>query len=383
MNAKRKIVNITVIFLILIALSTAIVWGVRKSNRTQLTEGKVAVDINAIEHQIDDGEYDKANANLEKLKYSIDFDAEDSSAWLYLIPLCLSGVYVITVFTYVYQSILKPFDRLHDFASEVAAGNLDTPINQERGLYFGEFTWAFDNMRKEIKKARDSEHESIENNKTIIATLSHDIKTPISSIRSYSEALEANLAKTPEKRSKYLNTIIDKCDEVSKLTDDLFIHSVSDMGKMSVACSRINLNAYIIGIVPKLNTFENINAKLENEEIFVNADPERLMQMCENIVGNANKYAPGSIDIEISSTNKEAILSFRDYGSGIPEENLPFITQKFYRGSNIEGIQGSGLGLYIVSYLASRMNARLSILNVYESGVCKGLKIQIVFEIVD
>lgn len=72
------------------------------------------------------------------------------------------------------------------------------PLNYERSNYFGEFTWAFDSMRREITKARSCEREATENNKTVIATLSHDIKTPISSIRAYAEGLEANLDNTPE-----------------------------------------------------------------------------------------------------------------------------------------------------------------------------------------
>ena len=81
-------------------------------------------------------------------------------------------------------------------------------------------------MRKEITKARSCEREAIENNKTVIATLSHDIKTPIASIRAYAEGLEANLDSTYEKRMKYLSILMRKCDEVSKLTNDLFLHSL-------------------------------------------------------------------------------------------------------------------------------------------------------------
>lgn len=382
MNVKRRIVGITILFLVLIIVSTIVVWIVDSVSRKQVNESDIVVEINAIEHQISNGETDKAIENLDNLTIDVKADSHGIQK-LYLIPLGLAVIYVLVIFTYIYKSILKPFEKLHDFAAQVAAGDLDIPLKQERGLYFGEFTWAFDNMRREIKKARDSEKEAIENNKTVIATLSHDIKTPISSIRSYSEALEANLDKTPEKRSKYLNTIINKCDEVAKLTDDLFIHSVSDMGKMSVNCVKINLNQFIKSIHDSLNTFNNVNVHLPDEDVSVNADPERLMQICENIVGNTNKYAPGRIDISITSTNGKTNLVIRDYGSGIPEENLPFITQKFYRGNNVEGIQGSGLGLYIVSYLSSRMNAELSIDNIYEGDKCQGLSITISFDIVD
>lgn len=380
MKATRKLLGITILFLVLIIVSTIVVYLIDSNGNKTLTTADYKIQINAIEHQIDDGDSKKAIDNLENLNESIDSLSGIKSSKLYLIPLGISAIYVLVVFAYINSSILKPFSKLHTFASEVAAGNLDLPLNQDRGQYFGEFTWAFDSMRKEIKKSRDSERESIENNKTVIATLSHDIKTPISSIRSYSEALEANLDKTPEKRIKYLNTIISKCDEVAKLTDDLFLHSVSDMGKMSVNPVQIDVYEFIKASISNLNTFENISFSSSSDKCLIMADPERLMQICENIVGNANKYAPGKIDIGIDKKEKKIVLSFRDYGKGIPEENLPFITQKFYRGNNVEGIQGSGLGLYIVSYLASTMNAKLIIENVYDSGISTGLRIQIVFD---
>ena len=134
--------------------------------------------------------------------------------------------------------ILLPFDKMEIFAGKIAQGNFDFPLNFERSNYFGAFTWAFDSMRKEITKARSCEREAIENNKTVIATLSHDIKTPIASIRAYAEGLEANLDSTYEKRMKYLSILMRKCDEVSKLTNDLFLHSLADLDKLKIKMKR-------------------------------------------------------------------------------------------------------------------------------------------------
>lgn len=92
-------------------------------------------------------------------------------------------IFLVILFLYIYLNVIRPFNRLNEFASQVAAGNLDLPLEFERNNMFGAFTWAFDSMRLEIRKARACEKEAIENNKTVIATISHDIKTPIASIR--------------------------------------------------------------------------------------------------------------------------------------------------------------------------------------------------------
>lgn len=380
MSVKRKLIAITAVFILLIALSTGLAYYSDSVADKNSYNENIAVQINKIKHQIDENDITGANSSLDSLQENIDANQYKKTSYLYLIPLGLSGIYVLIAFAYIYRSILRPFDKLHDFASDVAAGNLDTPLEQDRGQYFGEFTWAFDSMRKEITKARESEKKSIENNKTVIATLSHDIKTPISSIRAYSEALEANLDTTPEKRSKYLNTIISKCDEVSKLTDDLFLHSVSDMDRMSVSNARLDINEFMTNALASLNTYSNVNLRTDIiGKTYIMADPQRLMQICENIVGNSNKYAKTNIDVCLYNEDDNIVIEFKDYGSGIPEENLPFITQKFYRGSNVEGVQGSGLGLYIVNYLCDKMNGRLSIDNTYENEVRTGLQIKVSF----
>ena len=113
--------------------------------------------------------------------------AADSSKALVI---CAAAAFIAALsFGYVYFSILRPFDKMKNFAEKIAQGNFDIPLDYERSNYFGSFTWAFDSMRREITKARACEREAIDNNKTVIATLSHDIKTPVASIRAYAEGL--------------------------------------------------------------------------------------------------------------------------------------------------------------------------------------------------
>ena len=177
----------------------------------------------------------EAEQKLSALMDSMRESGSESRGNGRLIAMCGMTVgFTALLFCYIYFSILRPFNKLKNFANEIAKGNFELPLDYERSNYFGSFTWAFDSMRREVTKARSCEREAIENNKTVIATLSHDIKTPISSIRAYSEGLEANLDSSPEKRAKYLSVIMRKCDEVSQLTNDLFLHSLSDLEKLRV-----------------------------------------------------------------------------------------------------------------------------------------------------
>lgn len=282
-----------------------------------------------------------------------------------LIILCLiSLIYLVAVFGYVYFSILRPFDKLEKFSSSIARGDFNLPLNYERSNYFGEFTWAFDSMRQEITRARSCEREAIENNKTVIATLSHDIKTPISSIRAYAEGQEANLDSTPEKRSKYLNILMHKGDEVSKLTNDLFLHSLSDLDKLKMNPEEFELCEFMRTSVSEIAAEQNdIHLSIPNYQISVLADRNRLIQITENLINNARKYAKSDIFITLSCSNDTVSISFRDYGTGIPDNDMPFIFDKFYRGRNCGTEQGSGLGLYIVKYIVEQIGGDILLQN--------------------
>ena len=315
----------------------------------------------------------------------------------------ISILFLFVVFGYIYKAILSPFEKMKKFAQKLAQGNFDVPLNYERSNYFGEFTWAFDSMRREITKARACEKEAIDNNKTVIATLSHDIKTPIASIRAYAEGLEANLDTSIEKRYRYLAILIKKCDEVTALTNDLFLHSISDLEKLKISVEpkeMVSLTEHIIAQFLADNG--DITYKKPDFKAMVLLDEKRFTQIIENIINNSRKYAKTAINIsivkveshslqDVPMSNKECLvlhknttnentsyieLHFRDYGHGIPDKDMPFIFEKFYRGSNVKKEQGSGLGLYIVKYITEQMQGSILLHNHID-----GLEVIITFPI--
>ena len=281
----------------------------------------------------------------------------------------VSLVFLASVMGYVYVSVLRPFEKMKDYAAEIAKGNFDVPLDYSRSHYFGQFTWAFDSMRREITKARACERETVENNKTVIATLSHDIKTPIASIRAYAEGLEAHMDSSPERRARYLSILMRKCDEVAKLTDDLFLHSLSDLDKLKINAEPLEICSVVKETIEELAAQQDdIVFAPPSFSAYVTADRNRLLQIIENLINNARKYAKSRIDVSLSQENQTVCLKIRDYGGGIPDEDMPFIFDKFYRGKNCGSEQGSGLGLYIVKYLAEKMGGHILLHN-HSSGL--------------
>ena len=390
MNKKLLIILFIYTIAVVIAGQLVITHISKSYNREQAVRQEAEenpVKLNEVKQLIADGKNDEAIENLDEIIESYD-DAEDTKSrvvlltWIFVIINILS---VVIILVYINIRILKPFEDMKEYASKISAGDLDTTLKMDRGNYFGAFTWAFDNMRREIIKSRRAEKEAIENNKTVIATLSHDIKTPMASIRAYAEAFEANMDTTPEKRQKYLSIMMQKCDEVSKLTNDLFLHSISEMDRLEVSSDKLDLVEFLEKDVRELFTEESeykiVLPEGVKEGIYINADRSRFLQIIENMKSNAEKYAKTPVEIklevntvkgsnveetsEVSSDDKDydIRLHFRDFGPGIPDEEIPFITGKFYRGKNVGNENGSGLGLYIVKELIDRMGAKLLILN--------------------
>lgn len=292
--------------------------------------------------------------------------AQESTAGFAIALIALIAIAAIFAMAfYLYRSVGRPFMKLEDFAEEVAVGNLDVPLAYERANPFGKFTWAFDHLRKELKRARMAEEQANEAHKTTLASLSHDLRTPLASLRAYAEALGMGLANSEAERDEYERAIMRKCDEASALVDDLFQHALADMDRIQVKSEPTQV-AFVLescvrgyaGIAPL--TCERL------DHAFVEADGARLAQIVDNLIGNSLKYARGtSVEVEGIANDDAYLVTVRDFGSGIPAHDLPFATERFYRGSNAEGQPGSGLGLFIASYLTERMGGHLRLENAH------------------
>ena len=349
--------------------------------KRESSNGNTIVALNEVNQLLNygDGDVSQVHTKLENIISTLrekDTVVVENNMSFIITMYIVSLVLVLLIFIVIYILILRPFQKLESFAGEIATGNLDKDLKYERVNMFGEFTWAFDHMRREIKKARQCEQEAIENNKTVIATLSHDIKTPIASIRAYSEALSDNMDSTPERRQRYIDVITKKCDEVTKITDDMFIHSLHDLDKLVIKKEDVEIHNIIAETVKSMagDKYDVLLGEIK-EATIKNADAGRIAQVIENIINNSRKYAKSEIFIstEIFENGKEYCLTIQDKGPGISPEDMPFIFHKFYRGKNYGDEPGAGLGLFIVKYIMEQMDGRVKLVN---DG---GLKCELVF----
>lgn len=285
----------------------------------------------------------------------------DRMFWGMAALLFLQAFLAACYFFYLERAVFRPFQKLRGFAQRVAGGNLDIPLAMDRHNLFGAFTESFDLMRTELKKARLAEAEANAQKKELVAKLSHDIKTPVASIRA---AAEVGLALSESERMQDNYTqIIRKADQIHTLVNDLFAAALQELSQLPVTPADLGS-----GVLLKL--LENADYLHRAEpvripECLLYADRLRLQQVFDNLFANSYKYAGTDILLFLSldQENGYLVLVIEDFGGGVPEDELALLKEKFRRGSNARETEGAGLGLYISDYFMKEMGGELLVEN--------------------
>lgn len=282
----------------------------------------------------------------------------------------LAGLVFCFIF---YVHFMAPFRRLQRFSGEIAKGNFDMPLPMDRNNFFGAFTESFDLLREELKRAKESEYQANRSKKELMAELSHDIKTPLSTIKATCEVLllkEKNqdirnctdmqagqqfLSKlVPYDITEKINIIAAKAEVMDALVENLFQTTMEELEVLKVEPSEES-SLQIGEILNELRFYGNIKMEGKIPECLVYMDKLRLSQVLDNVVSNSNKYAGTEIHVSFAEEAEGILIRLRDYGKGMPEEELSCVTKKYYRGSNAKGKTGSGLGLYLANMFMERM----------------------------
>ena len=259
----------------------------------------------------------------------------------------------------IYYFYIRPFRKLEGFASQVAKGNMEEPLAINKNNYFGAFTESFDLMREELKQAKENEYKANISKKELVAELSHDIKTPVAAIKATCEVLKLKIVKAQNEEEKKdvlqkLEIIERKSDMIDRLIGNMFHATLEELNNLSVDAIEESSHL-VVNILKEIQYYENIEIMDDIPECLVFMDKLRLTQVIDNIINNSFKYAGTKVEVSFLDQKEGIIIRFRDYGKGVLEEELPLITQKYYRGVNKKGISGAGLGLFLSNYFTKNM----------------------------
>jgi len=290
------------------------------------------------------------------------------------IIVALAEALLIALFLlWVYRNIIKPFEDLKEFASDIASGDLDKPLKMDRGNIFGSFTESFDIMRSELSEAKQKEYEAQRSKMELVSQLSHDIKTPVASIKALGELLEAQ--STDPKSKERLGSIVTKADNIDAMVSDLFTETLTELNELNVETSEQE-SRILDRIIRDADHMDLVTGR-NVEECIIMCDPLRVTQVVNNIIFNSYKYAGTKIHLESHIEDDYLVVSFTDEGGGVSNDEIPMITKRFRRGENAKGKPGSGLGLAIAYELMEKMGGDLEVAN-----ADKGLRVRLFFKIV-
>ncbi|MBR5937810.1 MAG: HAMP domain-containing histidine kinase [Clostridiales bacterium] len=277
------------------------------------------------------------------------------------IGLAFSILTTIGIFIYIGRKVLRPFHHMTDLSVQLAKGNLNAPLNEEKSKYFGRFLWGINMLRDNLESNKEKELALQKDKKTLILSLSHDIKTPLSAIKLYAKALDEDLYDTEEKRKSAISGITNNALEIEKYVGDIVTASKEDFLNLEVTMGEFYINEVLDRIKglykDKFSTLHTEFSVDECSNALLSGDPARLEEVLQNILENAIKYGDGkSVMISFSDEEDCRLITVTNSGCSISEDEVPHLFESFYRGSNAEKVGGSGLGLYIARSLMRMMN---------------------------
>ncbi|MDI3481282.1 MAG: two-component system, OmpR family, sensor histidine kinase ResE [Tepidanaerobacteraceae bacterium] len=232
--------------------------------------------------------------------------------------------------------------------------------------------WGAVAVLQDVTRERKLEHLRRE----FVGNVSHELRTPLSYLQGYTEALLDGMVEDPEEKKKYLNIILEETLRLRRLVNDLLDLSQIESGHLNLKKDKISLKNLIERVVKKLAPLsqkKGINIYTEYEDIpLIKADEDRIEQVMINLIDNAMRYAEdnGEIRIKVKKGENGVVVSVKDRGPGIPEEELPFIWERFYKvdKSRARKTGGTGLGLAIVKNIIEAHGGRVWAKNCPEGG---------------
>ena len=266
------------------------------------------------------------------------------------------------------RTILDPVSRVTETARRIAAGSYGVQMEKSSDDEVGELIDTINDMSMKIDQAERTQSE-------FISSVSHELRTPLTAINGWAETLYNGEIDNSEDMRKGLGIVVSEARRLTNMVEELLEFSRIETGRFNLSVEPIDIKAELEDAVYTYREFfrrkglELEYTDCEEEFELLDGDPERLRQVFCNLLDNADKHGGSGGKVEVSITSEPAFVAIRirDYGRGVPEDELPFIKYKFYKGSS--QARGSGIGLAVCEEIITCHGGTLDISNA-EGGGC-------------
>ncbi|HWT76452.1 MAG TPA: HAMP domain-containing sensor histidine kinase [Mobilitalea sp.] len=288
-------------------------------------------------------------------------------------------LYISRFFTQrLVNNIMLPIQKLMDGANRIEQGNLEEPIQYEGEDEFEMVCKAFNKMQGSLKAGMEKNAAYEKTRTDMVSGISHDLRTPLTSVKGYIKGVKDGIANTPEKQEQYLDIAYKKACEMDVLLQKLFYFSKLETGNMPFYPVNISLIKFLEEFIrenAEYYTENNLEVALsyQKENHYVKIDKEQMSRVIANIMENSIKYRNQDkikVVMEVTDNTSNETLTITDNGSGVPEEKLPHLFDQFYRVDEARSSKnkGNGLGLYIAKYIVEQHGGRITAKN--NGGLC-------------
>lgn len=271
------------------------------------------------------------------------------------------------------KRIMLPVDQLNQAALRINDGNLEEPIPYNAEDEFGEVCNTFNEMQRHLKEEMEKSERYEKARTEMVSGISHDLRTPLTSVKGFIKGMLDGVAQTPEKKQQYLQISYQKACDMELLLQKLFFFSKLETGNMPFFLQKVEMGHWVDKFVQekqlegKEKGYE-IRLIQKRQKYWTDVDVEQMKRVFDNLLENSLKYAdtePVKVKIEMQKEDEKIILYFSDNGAGISEDKLPYVFEQFYRGDESRNSKkdGSGLGLYVCKYIVEEQGGCISAYN--------------------
>ena len=285
-------------------------------------------------------------------------------------------IFLVLVFTacvliiWIYRSVMGPVGKMREATKSIKEGNLDFELPVETDDELGQLCGDLEDMRKRLKNTAEEKLKFDKENKELISNISHDLKTPVTTIKGYAEGIMDGVADTPDKVAKYVRTIYNKASEMDVLINELTLYSKIDTNRIPYNFTILSVNDYFNDCSEDLSLdleAKNVEFGYFNyvePKVKVIADPEQIKRVVHNIVNNSVKYMDKDkpkINLRVKDVGDFVQIEIEDNGKGIASKDLPNVFERFYRtdASRNSSKGGSGIGLSIVKKIIEEHGGKI------------------------
>lgn len=334
---------------------------------------------------IDDNSQVQTNNAIFTIPARMVFIEKEEKTPLVLIIIILLSLIVLFVLLFMLRNkirhdTIEPIHKLKDYSEAILKGNYEQKAEYGRADEIGEVYAMFDQMRMEIRYLSIRRDQQERAQKELITNISHDLKTPLTAVKAYIDAIQAGICVDMDAVMDYVGIIQIHSDKMSRLVEDLLMHALRELGRISVEPVEQYSRKVFVDIINPIGHYVRTSGvtfiePMDIPNVLINVDEHRLEQVISNLITNALKHTTDAdtISIEIEQEQEYLKVKIADTGEGIRPQDMPFIFERYFKGPKNLDLgdnkqEGSGLGLSICKTIIEAHGGSISFKSSKEQG---------------